>query len=240
MLTMLGEGARECKIPFFRARWKRTARRVLSEGPRGRETPFFRARWERTARCVLDEIRRESETPFFRAMWERRAQWVLGEVRRESETHFFLPAGSAELSFDDKAGIIHDLLLNVNDDCRRVIIIKLVSNSEIRQSIEEVLHSVPIERATFNKSPINWKDCTQPYAVDLRAFRNHSTRGSNNGRPRHQNPKVCTSSERSAISRAKKKVMQTISSVGTLEQQRLILLKVLTDPSIRDLSSSIG
>ena len=50
---MLGVGARECKIPFFRARWKRTARRVLGEGPRGRETPFFRARWERTARRVL-------------------------------------------------------------------------------------------------------------------------------------------------------------------------------------------
>jgi hypothetical protein len=34
--------------------------------------------------------------------------------------------------------------------------------------------------------------------------------------------------------------MQTITSVGTHEQQRLILLKVLTDPSFRDLSSSIG
>ena len=103
-----------------------------------------------------------------------------------------------------------------------------------------MLHSVPIEQATYNKSPINWKDCTQqPYAVDLRAFRNH-TRGRNNGRPRHPDPKVCTSSEHTAISRAKTKIMKTITSVGTYEQQRLILLKVLTDPSFCDLSSSIG
>ena len=57
-------------------------------------------------------------------------------------------ASLAELSLEDKANIIHNLLLNVNDDCRRVIIIKLVSDSEIRRSIDGVLHSVPIEQAT--------------------------------------------------------------------------------------------
>jgi hypothetical protein len=33
---------------------------------------------------------------------------------------------------------------------------------------------------------------------------------------------------------------KSIKNVGTLEQQRLILLRVLLDPSIRDISSSIG
>jgi hypothetical protein len=42
-----------------------------------------------------------------------------------------------------------------------------------------------------------------------------------------------------ATSRAKTKVLKSLISVGTLEQQRLILLRVLSDPSIRDLSSSI-
>ena len=40
-------------------------------------------------------------------------------------------ANLAERSIDDQADIIHNLLLNINDDCQRVIIIKLVSDSEI-------------------------------------------------------------------------------------------------------------
>jgi hypothetical protein len=67
---------------------------------------------------------------------------------------------------DTHANIIHDLLFNLNYDSRREVIIKLVSNSKIQRSIEEVLHSVPIEQSTYNKSLVNWKDCTQPYAVD--------------------------------------------------------------------------
>ncbi len=43
-----------------------------------------------------------------------------------------------------------------------------------------------------------------------------------------------------ATSRAKTKVIKSIKNVGTLEQQRLIILQVLLDPSIRDISSSIG
>ena len=103
-----------------------------------------------------------------------------------------------------------------------------------------MLHSVPIEQATYNKSLVNWKDCTWPYAVDLRAFQNH-TRGRNKGLPCHPDPKVCTNSEHTAISHAKIKVTKTITSVGTYEQQRLILLKVLTaDPSFQDLFFSIS
>ena len=122
-------------------------------------------------------------------------------------------AGLVERSIDDQADIIHNLLLNINDDCQRVIIIKLVSDSEIQRSIEEVLHSVPIEQATYNKSLVNWKDCTRPYAVDLRAFWDH-THGRSKGRPRHPDPKVCTNSEHTAISCAKIKVMETYNKCG--------------------------
>ena len=43
-----------------------------------------------------------------------------------------------------------------------------------------------------------------------------------------------------ATSRAKAKVVKSIKNGGTLEQQGLILLRVLSDPSIRDLSLSIS
>ena len=117
---------------------------------------------------------------------------------------------------------------------------KLVSNNDIRTCIEEVLSSVPIESKTiFNRVPVKWEHCVPPYAVDKRAFMCH-THGRNKGVPRDPNPSVVTVGEQMAISRAKGKVTRIIKSVGSLEQQRLILLRVLSDPSTRDISSSIG
>jgi hypothetical protein len=140
---------------------------------------------------------------------------------------------------NNQADLILNMLLNINDECRKVIIIKLVSHADVHRSIEEVLFSIPIvSQSTFNKTPVNWEDCTRPYAVDDCAFWNH-TRGRNKGLPHDPDPNVRTVGERMATSRAKTKVLKTLSSVGT-EQQRLILLRVLSDPSIRDLSSSIG
>ena len=52
---------------------------------------------------------------------------------------------------------------------------------------------------------------------------NH-TRGKNKGLPRDPNPSVITAAERMAVSRGKQKVVKAIVSVGSLEQQRLILL----------------
>ncbi len=138
-----------------------------------------------------------------------------------------------------QADLILNMLLNINDECHKVIIIKFVSNIEICRSIEDVLSSVPIIQATFNKTLVNWEDCTPPYAVDERGFRNH-TRGRNKGLPRDPDPNLRTVGERMATSRAKTKVVNSLRSVGTLEQQRLILLRLLSDPSIRDISSSIG
>jgi hypothetical protein len=122
----------------------------------------------------------ESATGPWRGSAPEQESFLMREEGQESVMGFkrsSMPprAGLAERSLDDQANIIHNLLLNINDDCRRVIIIKLVSDSEIRRSIEEVLHSLRIEQATFNKSLVNWKGCTRPYAVDLHAFRNHGT-----------------------------------------------------------------
>ena len=120
------------------------------------------------------------------------------------------------------------------------IIIQLVSHSDIRTTINEVLSSVPLEtQATYNKQQVPWQECVPPYVVDQRAYMNH-TRGKNKGLPRDPNPSVITAGERMAVSRGKQKVINAIVSVGSLEQQRLILLQTLSDPSIRDISSSIG
>ncbi len=86
---------------------------------------------------------------------------------------------------------------------------------------------------------MKWEDCVPPYAVEERAFMNHN-RGANKGLPCDPNPSVHTVGERMATSRAKGRVMNSIERVGLLEQQRLILLQVLSDPSIRDISLSIG
>ncbi len=120
------------------------------------------------------------------------------------------------------------------------MIIKLVSNIDLRRSIEEVLSTVPIiSQATFNKSTVNWEECTPPYAVDKRAFQNH-TRGKKKGHTRDSDPNICTVGERIALSRATKKVLKAFVGIGTLEQQQLILLRVLSDPSFQNISSSIG
>jgi hypothetical protein len=133
-----------------------------------------------------------------------------------------------------------NVLLNVDHDTHKFMIIKLVSNIDLRRSIEEVLSTVPIiSQATFNKSTVNWEECTPPYAVDMRAFQNH-TRGEKKGLPRDSDPNIRTVGERMALSRAKKKVLNAFVGIGTLEQQRLILLRVLSDPSFKNISSSIG
>jgi len=60
------------------------------------------------------------------------------------------------------------------------------------------------------------------------------------GLPRDSDPNIHTNGERKALSRAKKKVLKAFVGIGMFEQQRLILLRVLSDPSIRNIASSIG
>jgi hypothetical protein len=133
-----------------------------------------------------------------------------------------------------------NMLLNTDHVSQRAIIIKLVSHNDIRTCIKEVMSSKPIEsQATFNKSPVKWEDCVPPHAVDERDFIK-SYSWSKKGLPCDPNPSVRTVGEQMATSRAKGRVMNSIKHVGLLEQQRLILLKVLSDPSIGDISLSIG
>jgi hypothetical protein len=75
------------------------------------------------------------------------------------------------------------MLSNTDNVNQRASIIKLVSNNDIRTCAKEVMSSVPIEsQASLNKVPVKWEDCVHPYAVDERAFINH-TRGRNKGIP---------------------------------------------------------
>ncbi len=125
---------------------------------------------------------------------------------------------------DANADLILNMLLNIDLDCQRAIITKLVSHIDIHRSIEEVLLSIPIVfQATFNKTPVNWEDCAPPYAVYERAFQNH-THEKNKGLPHDPDPNVRTVGEPMATSHAKTKVKKSLISGGTLDQQQLILL----------------
>ena len=133
-----------------------------------------------------------------------------------------------------------NMLLNTDHLSQRAIIIQPVSHNDICTCIKEVMSSTAIEsQATFNKAPVKWEDCIPPYAVDERAFMNH-TCGAKQGLPCDPNPSVHTVGERMATLRAKSRVMNSIKRVGLLAQQHLVLLKVLLDPSIQDISLSIG
>jgi hypothetical protein len=132
------------------------------------------------------------------------------------------------------------MLLNIDLDCCKAIIVKVVLHIDICRSMEEVLLSIPIvSQATLNKTLVNWEDCAPPYAVDEHVFWNHSC-SRNKGLPCDPDPNVHTIGERMAILRAKTKVMESLRSVGMLEQQQMIPLQVLSDPSIQEISLSIG
>jgi len=147
--------------------------------------------------------------------------------------------GSSPPDHDAIADQFINVLLNVDHDMQKFMIIKLVSNIDTRMSVEEVLSTIPIiSQATYNKSAVNREECTPQYAVDQRAFRNH-TRGENRGLPRDSDPSVRTIGEHMALFRAKKKVLKSILGIGTIEQWCLILLQVISDPSIRNILSSI-
>ena len=85
--------------------------------------------------------------------------------------------GSSPPDHDAIADQFINVLLNVDHDMQKFMIIKLVSNIDTRRSVEEVLSTIPIiTQATYNKSAVNREECTPQYAVDQHAFWNH-TRG---------------------------------------------------------------
>ena len=208
------------------------AEAVITVVPGGHDAASGEARARKAARA------RETEGPV-------RAPPVITVVPGVREAT--LPEAASRAAFQEAAAQAAaavdqfiNVLLNVDHDTHKLMIIKLVSNIDLRRSIEEVLSTVPIiSQATFNKSTVNWEECTPPYAVDMRSFRNH-TRGEKKGLPRDSDPNIRTVGERIALSRAKKKVLKAFVGIGTLEQQQLILLRVLSDSSFQNISSSIG
>jgi len=77
-------------------------------------------------------------------------------VDNNSEVSHDLTA--SRVGHDVSAAIFLIILLNVNHDTCKFMIIKLVSHSDIRMSIEEVLSTTPIvSQATYNKSAVNWE-----------------------------------------------------------------------------------
>ena len=94
-----------------------------------------------------------------------------------------------------------------------------------------------ISDAAFNNQQVNWSKCMCPYPVDQRAFGIYS-RGLRMGEVRLGDDKK--NSEYMECNRAKRRVINAPLKAGTFEQQQLTLLKVLSDPSVVNITSSIG
>jgi hypothetical protein len=110
--------------------------------------------------------------------------------------------GSSSRDHDASVDQFINVLLNVDHATQKFMIIKLVSNIDLRRSIKEVLSAIPIiSQSTLNNSVVNWEECTPPYAVDKRAFQNH-TRGKNKGLPRDSDPNICTNGEYCALEKS--------------------------------------
>ena len=137
--------------------------------------------------------------------------------------------------------IFSKFLLDMDHDSCKQTLTKLLSNQVIRKCVQEVLietglsqRAAPIiSQAKFKQAPVNWLDCIQPYPVDELAFNKHH-QGINLGKKR------TGPTARRALKRARERVITPLLQAGTIEQQRLTLLKVLSHPSIRDIASSIG
>ena len=131
-----------------------------------------------------------------------------------------------------------DLLLQ-NPLFRSEVIRQLLSNTSFHQEVVsglELLKPPIVSHTTYNNQKVNWSECMRSYPVNERAFSVYS-RGLRLGQPRHADDKT---SEYKECNRAKRRVIDTLLKSGSFEQQRLTLLKVLSDPLVVDITSSIG
>ncbi len=70
---------------------------------------------------------------------------------------YYLQAVPQDSTSNTQGDLILNMLLNINNECYKVIIIKLVSHADVRRSTKEVLFSIPIaSQATFNKTAVKW------------------------------------------------------------------------------------
>ena len=142
--------------------------------------------------------------------------------------------------------IFSKFLLDMDHDCCKQMITKLLSNEHIQLCVQEVLietglsQCAPIlSQAKFKRVPVSWSDCIQPYPVDQLAFNKHH-QGKNLRKQRTGHSNTYKNTACRALKLAQERVITPLLQAGTIEQQRLTLLKVLAHPSIRDIASSIG
>ena len=136
-----------------------------------------------------------------------------------------------DISKDDRLSLTNILS---KTQSRQFLIQQLLDNPVYYQEIQERLQSwqAPIlSKASYNNRPVNWSTCSTPYPINERAFSVYS-HGTKRGQPRNN---IIT--EGKAKQYAKNKVIKALLNVGSTEQ---ILLNVLSDRRVCDISSSIG
>ena len=140
-----------------------------------------------------------------------------------------------DLSMSDSLLAISQLLNN--SQSRKNFIKELLSDSNFHHDIIEcfaTMKSPKIAQTSNKKSAINWVDITKHYPIDKKACIVYG-RGTRVGRPQPNSWSVAK-----AKPYAEWNVSQSLLSVGTVEQQRLVLLNVLLDPQARDIELLIG
>ena len=155
----------------------------------------------------------ESQSPSHQAVQESQNLNVLDQYQSVQERGIHKDLDLLETCFTQDAttlnqhsnpnsstDLITNILLNTNHVCSKAIIVKLVSHMDICMCIKEVLSTIQIQsQATYNMTPVNWEGSIPPYAVNVRAFMNH-TWGRNKGLPHDPNPNVRTFGEQVATS----------------------------------------
>jgi hypothetical protein len=130
---------------------------------------------------------------------------------------------------------INQLLHNAYS--RKDLIKELLADNDFHREIVESLDSIKppiLNQASYNNSIVNWKDTARHYPVDENALSVYS-HGTRIGQPLPS-----SKSAAKAKGYAKRKVIKSLLNAGTFEQQRCVLLHVLSDPKVLDRASSIG
>jgi len=96
----------------------------------------------------------------------------------------------------------------------------------------KVAHSDdPIQQAYHNRATVNWSNCMKPYEIDEQAFRIPVA-------PKDTAASILAENRRKNY--FKRKLVEHLTTVGSFEQQRLVLMSTLTDPKVVNVASSLG
>lgn len=162
-----------------------------------------------------------------------------------------------ETSIRQIEGFIQTIHKHKDNQHEMQAILKAISGDEwVHQQLEVGLQSLSLEASTtavpllsqakHNNKKVDWSQCTDPYEVDERAFKNYKRHHLSEDREecRHEvgqeNTAAALQIELKAKNYEKRKVIKAFRTTGSFEQRRLVLLHFLSDPEIRDIASSIG